>query len=97
MIDRTKNVKDVRVKVVTKKLYFGTNLKMYKTIADTMLYLQKLSENTKNISRDEIELFVIPSYTSLPVAIACVDRGYIKLGAQNMYMPILYVPIPRPV
>lgn len=48
-----------------KKLYFGTNLKMYKNIADTVSYLQKLAENTKDISRDEITLFVIPSFTSL--------------------------------
>ncbi|MCD8083870.1 MAG: triose-phosphate isomerase, partial [Clostridiales bacterium] len=49
-----------------KKLYFGTNLKMYKNIQETVSYLQKLVENTKDISREEIELFVIPSYTSLP-------------------------------
>lgn len=67
-----------------KKLYFGTNLKMYKTIKDTTMYLQKLVENTKDISRDEIELFVIPSYTSLSGAVSSVDRFYIKLGAQNM-------------
>ena len=46
-----------------KKLYFGSNLKMYKNIQDTVAYLQKLVENTKDISRDEIELFIIPSYT----------------------------------
>lgn len=67
-----------------KKLLFGTNLKMYKTIEETTKYLQKLIENTKDISRDEIELFVIPSYTSLPAAVSCIDRSYVKLGAQNM-------------
>lgn len=67
-----------------KKLYFGTNLKMYKTIADTRAYLQKLVENTKDLSRDEIDLFVIPSYTTLSSAVECIDRSYVKLGAQNM-------------
>lgn len=67
-----------------KKLFFGTNLKMYKTIADTVDYLQKLVSNTKDISRDRIELFVIPSYTSLNKSVESVDRNYIKLGAQNM-------------
>lgn len=67
-----------------KKLYFGTNLKMYKNIADTVAYLQKLVENTKDISREDIELFVIPSYTSLQSATEKVDRNYVKLGAQNM-------------
>ena len=67
-----------------KKIYFGTNLKMYKTIADTVDYLQKLVSNTKDISRDRIELFVIPSYTSLYKAVESIDRSDIKLGAQNM-------------
>lgn len=67
-----------------KKLYFGTNLKMYKNIADTVSYLQKLVENTKDISREKIELFVIPSFTTLQSATEKVDRAYVKLGAQNM-------------
>lgn len=67
-----------------KKLYFGTNLKMYKNISETTEYLTSLVENTKDISRDEIELFVIPSYTSLSDSVKCVDKKYIKLGAQNM-------------
>ena len=67
-----------------KKLYFGSNLKMYKNIQDTVAYLQKLVENTKDISRDEIELFIIPSYTTLESATKNVDRDYVLLGAQNM-------------
>lgn len=67
-----------------KKLYFGSNLKMYKTIQETVAYLQKLVENTKDISRDEIELFIIPSYTTLESATKNVDRDYVMLGAQNM-------------
>ena len=43
-----------------KKLYFGSNLKMYKGIQDTEKYLKKLEENTKNINREEMELFIIP-------------------------------------
>lgn len=67
-----------------KKLYFGSNLKMYKNIQDTVAYLQRLVENTKDISREEIELFIIPSYTTLDSATKNVDRDYVKLGAQNM-------------
>ena len=67
-----------------KKLYFGSNLKMYKGIQDTEKYLKKLEENTKNINREEMELFIIPSYTSLPEAVSCCDSQMIKLGAQNM-------------
>ena len=67
-----------------KKLYFGSNLKMYKTTKDTITYLQKLVENTKDISRDEMELFIIPSFTTLENAIAEVDTDYVRIGAQNM-------------
>lgn len=67
-----------------KKLYFGSNLKMYKNIKDTTEYLQALADYTKDLSRDEIELFIIPSFTTLESASHCYDRQYIKLGAQNM-------------
>lgn len=67
------------------KVYFGSNLKMYKTIAETTSFLQKLVENTKDISREEMELFIIPSYTALSAAATAIDRHYCKLGAQNMH------------
>lgn len=67
-----------------KKLYFGSNLKMYKNIQDTVSYLQSLTEYTKDISREEIELFIIPSYTSLERATQSINQRLIKLGAQNM-------------
>ena len=67
-----------------KKLYFGNNLKMYKNIHDTVEYLQNLVGYTKDLSRDEIELFIIPSYTTLESAAKNVDRTYVKIGAQNM-------------
>lgn len=67
-----------------KKLYFGTNLKMYKGIADTVSYLNRLSALTRDISRDEITLFVIPSYTSLSEAVKTTDQQTVLLGAQNM-------------
>ncbi len=41
---------------MSKKLFFGSNLKMYKNIKDTVSYLQELESLTKDISRDEIEL-----------------------------------------
>jgi len=67
-----------------KKIYMGTNLKMYKTIEETVSFLKKLVINTRDISRESLELFVIPSYTSLSKAAESVDRSYVKLGAQNM-------------
>lgn len=67
-----------------KKLYLGTNTKMYKTIADTVGFLTALSEKTVDLSRDHLELFVIPSFTTLKDARACVPESSITLGAQNM-------------
>lgn len=67
-----------------KKLYFGSNLKMYKNIKNTLDYLQKLAEYTKDINRKEIELFIIPSFTSLESAVKTIDSNLIRLGAQNM-------------
>ena len=66
------------------KLYFGSNLKMYKNIADTVSYLKKLADNTKDISRKEMELFIIPSFTTLESATREIDQNAITLGAQNM-------------
>lgn len=67
-----------------KKLYFGSNLKMYKNIQDTITYLHKLAQNTADLNREEIQLFIIPSFTSLEQASACTDQKQILLGAQNM-------------
>ncbi|WP_077610338.1 triose-phosphate isomerase [Clostridium sp. Marseille-P2415] len=67
-----------------KKLFFGTNLKMYKNIRETTEYVRLLQSLTEEISREEMELFVIPSYTSLSSAASSIDKQYITLGAQNM-------------
>lgn len=66
------------------KLYMGTNTKMFKTIKDTQEYLDTLQKLTTDINREDIELFVIPSYTSLPKARETIQNQQIKLGAQNM-------------
>ncbi|QIM69760.1 triose-phosphate isomerase [Basfia succiniciproducens] len=72
-----------------KKYYFGTNLKMYKGIADTTRFLARLSELTHDIrANNDIELFVIPSYTAIQSAIqttlATSHDNPIIIGAQNM-------------
>lgn len=68
-----------------KKIYFGSNLKMYKTIQETTEYLEQLIELTKDIDRDEMELFIIPSYTSLASAAKIKVPKLLELGAQNMF------------
>lgn len=67
-----------------KKIYLGTNTKMYKNTSQTVEFLKQLNELTKDISREEMELFVIPSYTTLSEARSSVPRENILLGAQNM-------------
>lgn len=66
------------------KLYMGTNTKMFKTIKEAEEHLKALRSLTSDINREELELFVIPSYTSLIKAREIVDDSSIKLGAQNM-------------
>ncbi len=68
----------------TGKLYFGSNLKMYKGIADTAAFLTELQRLTADLDREQIELFILPSYTSLPEAARVTDQKLIRLGAQNM-------------
>lgn len=69
---------------MSKKLYFGSNFKMYKNIKDTEEYLQAITKATENIDRNEIQFFFIPSYTSLESASRSSVRNSFMLGAQNM-------------
>ena len=66
------------------KLYFGSNLKMYKNIKDTVDYLLRLQELTKDLDREKYGFFIFPSFTSLPEASAKIDQDLVALGPQNM-------------
>ena len=66
------------------KLYIGTNTKMYKTIRQTIDFLNELGRLTEGIDRSMMELFVIPSYTTLDAASKIAHQSSIILGAQNM-------------
>ena len=66
-----------------KKIYLGTNTKMYKDSAGTVEYLRRLKELTGDVAR-KAGLFVIPSFTSLPAAREELKGSDIRLGAQNM-------------
>ena len=50
-----------------RKIYFGSNLKMYKTVAQTESYLKELADSTRELraQNPDMELFILPSYTSL--------------------------------
>lgn len=67
-----------------KKLYLGTNTKMYKTAAMTEVFLNELCAYTDGLSRETLELFVIPSFTTLERASKAIKDHLIRLGAQNM-------------
>lgn len=67
-----------------KKLYMGTNTKMTKTTTQTVEFLQGLYDATKDISREQFELFVIPSFTTLARACASIPANTIRIGAQNI-------------
>lgn len=67
-----------------KRLYLGTNTKMYKNIGETMDFLQQLHTLTYDLKDLPLELFVIPSYTSLDRAGNFLSNSHIRLGAQNM-------------
>jgi triosephosphate isomerase len=65
------------------RLYLGTNTKMFKTPSEAREHISRLRELIADIPRDVLELFVIPSYTSLHLAVpAAGDR--ISIGAQNI-------------
>ncbi|MDC7287612.1 triose-phosphate isomerase [Blautia schinkii] len=67
-----------------KRLYFGSNLKMYKNVHDTIAYLEQLQQLTADLNREKYTLFIIPSYTSHEQACKKINQSLIKLGAQNM-------------
>ncbi len=66
-------------------IYLGSNLKMYKTIAQTVDFLTDLSARTKDVDRSGVTLFIIPSYTALDRARQAIAKDDILLGAQNMH------------
>jgi triosephosphate isomerase len=70
---------------MNKKVYFGTNTKMYKTIANTVDFVKNLANYTADLSREEYTFFVIPSFTALSEARKTVDDRRLLLGAQNMH------------
>lgn len=66
-----------------KKIYLGTNTKMFQTPSEAEAFITRLKELTADISREEMMLFVIPSFTSLERAVRA-GCGSIRIGAQTM-------------
>lgn len=69
---------------MTHKLLVGTNTKMYKNIRQTCEYLEKLIDFTADIPNEQLQIFVIPSFTALAEADRIIQGSNLLLGAQNM-------------
>ncbi len=61
--------------------YFGTNVKMNQTAAQTASFVGALS----TLDADGVQLFVIPPFTSLAGAVAPAHAGGMWIGAQNLH------------
>ena len=68
-----------------RRLFVGSNLKMYKTNRQTLDYLVQLQQLTRDIPRAELTLFILPSYTALADVCRASDPDLIWIGAQNMH------------
>lgn len=66
------------------EIWVGTNWKMNKTITESVPYINKLKEISKQLSSN-INLFVIPSYVTLTSIKEIIRESNILLGAQNMH------------
>ncbi len=63
--------------------FFGTNLKMHGTPAQTTAFVEALEAGLKVYRGTNLQPFVLPPFTSLPGLSACTERLW--LGAQNMH------------
>ncbi|GHS93690.1 triosephosphate isomerase [Synergistales bacterium] len=66
------------------KLYMGTNTKMYKTPVHAVRHLARLTELCSDIPPDVLQLFIIPSYTSIEGMAKLTTRDAIMVGAQSI-------------
>lgn len=66
------------------KIWIGTNWKMTKTIAEGLSYTEELKRIAETLTTD-IELFIIPSHTSLMPIKNTLGNSRIHLGTQNMH------------
>lgn len=69
----------------TKKIiYFGSNMKMFHGIAETVNYLKELDRITSDLDRSNVRIFLMPPTLAIPASREAVDPHKILLGAQNV-------------
>lgn len=67
-----------------KTLYIGTNTKMFQTAARAREYVEALCALTEDLETEDMQLFVIPSFTSIQGVAESLAGSKIRVGAQNM-------------
>jgi len=67
-----------------KRVYLGTNWKMYKTIRESVEFATVLKEASSTIP-DRFTIFIIPSFLSLQKVCEILSDTRIKVGSQNMH------------
>jgi triosephosphate isomerase len=65
-----------------KRFYFGTNFKMNPTARESLQFLEALQRSEVP---ENVQLFLIPPFTSLPGLPALADPSGLWIGAQNMH------------
>lgn len=66
-----------------RKFLIGGNWKMYKGARETEEFINTLKTSKVDIS--DIDVFIAPPFTSLPVAIELLSNSNYAVGAQNMF------------
>ena len=67
-------------------LHFGTNLKMHQTPIETAAFVAGLRATIEDvIGREDVRLFAIPPFTSLPAAVEARGETGLWIGAQNLH------------
>ncbi|MGI8642926.1 MAG: triose-phosphate isomerase family protein [Thermomicrobiales bacterium] len=73
----------------SRRLTIGTNLKMHQTPAETAAFVEALPTPLEPVvrGRDDVQLFVIPPFTSISAADAAREPSLLPLwiGGQNMH------------
>ncbi len=65
------------------RFYFGSNFKMHKTLAEDRAFIQTLLD--LNVARSDLQLFIIPAFTSLGGLQGIPRPNNLWIGAQNMH------------
>ncbi|MBI4650421.1 triosephosphate isomerase, partial [Candidatus Desantisbacteria bacterium] len=66
-----------------RKLLIAGNWKMYKTQSESIEFSRNVLDSLKNIK--DVDMIIIPPFTSLSAVYNIIKNSSIKLGAQNLH------------